>query len=93
MPPADQEFAGHARHAVPPGEYVPAAHAIVHAAALVPLPSGLLVPAAHDWHDVEAPSAKYWPAEQHTAVPDGVQRLVVPAAQAGDAVQAETTAS
>lgn len=78
------EFAGHAAHGIPPSEYVPAAHATVHTAALVPAPSALDVPAGHDWHAVEAPSRKYWPGVQHTAVPAGVQRLVVPVAQVGD---------
>jgi hypothetical protein len=77
-PAADHEFAGHAAHGIPPSEYVPAAHVTVHTAALVPVPSALDVPAGHDWQAVEVPSRKYWPDEQHTAVPVGVQRLVLP---------------
>jgi hypothetical protein len=63
-------FAGQAVH-TPAALYVLAGHG--RQAVVLPKP---YVPEGQVWQEVEVPSMKNWPAVQHTAWPEGVQRTV-----------------
>ena len=59
-------------HALAPAAlYVLAGHG--RQAVVLPKP---YVPEGQVWHAVDVPSMKNWPAVQHTAWPEGVQRTV-----------------